>query len=182
MGGLFYLFIRVNRRRTRGGRRNFFRIPARVRPVVSRRAGAGPAGRAVHGSVHHRVPHQNHSARRPVAAARTSATRRATGSGDGRKRCCRLLFTSLPVAFICAIPATYLSVSWKFTLPLIVDKQMDFAAAMKASWKMVNKHWWLVFGLVILISTAERRGSSAPAASACCSSRSHRLRGADDCV
>jgi membrane-anchored glycerophosphoryl diester phosphodiesterase (GDPDase) len=62
-----------------------------------------------------------------------------------------LLFATLPVAFICAIPATYLSVCWKFTLPLIVDKQMDFGAAMKASWKMVNKHWWLVFGLVILI-------------------------------
>jgi uncharacterized membrane protein len=62
-----------------------------------------------------------------------------------------LVFTTLPVAFICAIPATYLSVSWKFTLPLIVDKQMDFGAAMKASWKMVNKHWWLVFGLSILI-------------------------------
>jgi uncharacterized membrane protein len=62
-----------------------------------------------------------------------------------------LLFTTLPVAFICAIPATYLSVSWKFTLPLIVDKQMDFGAAMKASWKMVNQHWWQVFGLSLLI-------------------------------
>ena len=63
-----------------------------------------------------------------------------------------VLFTTLPVALVCAIPATYLAVCWKFTLPLIVDKQMDFGAAMKASWKMVNKHWWQVFGLVILIS------------------------------
>ena len=63
-----------------------------------------------------------------------------------------ILFMPLLVALVCAIPATYLSVCWKFTLPLIVDRQMDFGAAMKASWKMVNKHWWQVFGLVILIS------------------------------
>jgi uncharacterized membrane protein len=69
-----------------------------------------------------------------------------------------LLFATLPVAFICALPATYLSVCWKFTLPLIVDRQMDFAAAMKASWKMVNRHWWLVFGLVILISLLNLAG------------------------
>jgi uncharacterized membrane protein len=63
-----------------------------------------------------------------------------------------VLFATLPVALVCAIPATYLSVCWKFTLPLIVDRRMDFGAAMKASWKMVNKHWWQIFGLVILIS------------------------------
>lgn len=61
------------------------------------------------------------------------------------------LLPALPVAIICAIPATYLSVCWKFTLPLIVDRRMDFSAAMKASWKMVNKHWWQVFGLVVLV-------------------------------
>ena len=62
-----------------------------------------------------------------------------------------ILFTTLPVALVCAVPATYLSVCWKFTLPLIVDRQMDFGAAMKLSWKKVNRHWWQVFGLVILI-------------------------------
>ncbi len=69
-----------------------------------------------------------------------------------------VLFATLPVALICALPATYLSVCWKFTLPLIVDKQMDFGAAMKASWKMVNKHWWQVFGLSILISLVNVAG------------------------
>jgi uncharacterized membrane protein len=63
-----------------------------------------------------------------------------------------ILWAVLPVALICAVPVTYLSVCWKFTLPLIVDRQMDFAAAMRVSWKMVNQHWWMVFGLVILIS------------------------------
>jgi hypothetical protein len=69
-----------------------------------------------------------------------------------------ILFTTLPVALLCALPATYLSVCWKFTLPLIVDKQMDFGAAMKLSWKKVNQHWWQVFGLVILISLVNVAG------------------------
>ena len=62
------------------------------------------------------------------------------------------LSVSLPVLLICLIPVIYLAVSWKFTLPLIIDRQMDFWSAMGASRKMVGKHWWQVFGLVILIS------------------------------
>jgi len=62
-----------------------------------------------------------------------------------------LLVTTMPVLLICAIPAIYLSTSWKFTLPLILDKNLDFWTAMKTSFKMVNKHWWQVFGLTILI-------------------------------
>jgi uncharacterized membrane protein len=45
-----------------------------------------------------------------------------------------------------------LSVSWKFTLPLIIDKELDFWTAMQTSRKQVGKHWWHVFGLTILIS------------------------------
>ena len=62
-----------------------------------------------------------------------------------------LLPFGLPVFVICLIPTIYLQVRWIFTLPLIIDKQMDFWTAMKTSWKMVGKHWWQVFGLVILI-------------------------------
>lgn len=68
------------------------------------------------------------------------------------------LLPSLWVLLICAVPATFLSVSWKFTLPLIIDKQLDFGAAMKMSWKMVNRHWWQVFGLVILIDVLNMVG------------------------
>jgi uncharacterized membrane protein len=62
-----------------------------------------------------------------------------------------VLLTSLPVLFVCMIPLMYLTVNWQFTLPLIIDKQMNFWPAMKASWKMVHKHWWYVFGLVVVI-------------------------------
>jgi len=58
--------------------------------------------------------------------------------------------SSLPVICLCLLPVTFFSVCWQFTLPLIIDKQMAFAEAMKTSWNMVMKHWWLVFGLTVL--------------------------------
>ena len=51
---------------------------------------------------------------------------------------------------ICLIPVIYLSVSWMFVLPLIVDKRMNFWPAMETSRKTVSKHWWLVFSLLIV--------------------------------
>lgn len=68
------------------------------------------------------------------------------------------LLPSLPVLLLCAIPATYLKVCWNFTIPLIIDKQLDFGAAMKASWRMVNKHWWQVFGLIVLVDLVNVAG------------------------
>ena len=62
-----------------------------------------------------------------------------------------VLLPFLGVLLVCLIPMIYLQISWSFTLPLIIDKQMDFWLAMKVSWKMVNKHWWHVLGLMILI-------------------------------
>ena len=51
---------------------------------------------------------------------------------------------------VMAVPAIYLGISWMFSLPLIIDKQMEFWPAMGASRKMVGKHWWLVLGLVVV--------------------------------
>jgi hypothetical protein len=70
-----------------------------------------------------------------------------------------ILIGTLPWLLVCAIPATYLSVCFKFMLPLIIDKQIDFVPALKASWKMVNKHWFQVFGLVLLISLLNVAGA-----------------------
>ncbi len=69
-----------------------------------------------------------------------------------------ILFMPLLVGLICALPAIYLSVSWKFTLPLIIDRQMEFWPAMQTSFKMVNRHWWQVFGLLILIDLVSLAG------------------------
>ena len=61
------------------------------------------------------------------------------------------LLILIPFFLIGLIPMIYLQTCWIFTLPLIIDKQMDFWTAMKTSWTMVNKHWWQVFGLTLLI-------------------------------
>ena len=69
-----------------------------------------------------------------------------------------LLIVTLPVLLMCLIPAVYLGTCWKFSLPLVMDKGMDFWTAMKTSFKMVNKHWWQVFGLMILIGLLNMAG------------------------
>lgn len=60
-------------------------------------------------------------------------------------------FTSLlPLVCVCMLPATFFSVTWQFTLALIIDKQLGVGAALKTGWHMVLKHWWYVFGLTVL--------------------------------
>lgn len=53
-------------------------------------------------------------------------------------------------ALVSMIPMIYLGVSWLFSLPLIIDKQMDFWRAMDTSRKVVGRHWWTVFALLIV--------------------------------
>ena len=54
---------------------------------------------------------------------------------------------------LCVLPGIYLVIGWKFTLPLIVDKKLDFWPAMECSRKVVTRHWWKLFGfgLVLLL-------------------------------
>ena len=88
------------------------------------------------------------------------------------------LVGALPVVLICLIPVTYLTVSWMFTLPLIADRGLKFWPAMRTSFKMVNRHWWQVFGLFVLTSLITVAGLLA-----CCigilSPGAHRHRGVD---
>ena len=56
------------------------------------------------------------------------------------------------LGFLCLIfPGIYLVVAWMFTLPLVIDKQLDFWPAMELSRKMVTKHWWKFLGLAIVL-------------------------------
>ena len=88
-----------------------------------------------------------------IGIVRVVAT--AHGASPDPKMIIQAFETQLPllltVFLICLIPVVYLQISWSFTLPLIIDKQMDFWPAMKTSRKMVGKHWWLVFGLFVLV-------------------------------
>ena len=62
-----------------------------------------------------------------------------------------VLIFLIPLVLLALTPAVYLQTCWAFTLPLILDKGLDFGAAMKLSRKMVRKHWWPVFGLMMLV-------------------------------
>lgn len=61
-----------------------------------------------------------------------------------------ILVVAALVVLIGLVPMIYLSVSWMFTLPLIIDKGLTFWPAMETSRKMVGKHWWTVFGFLII--------------------------------
>ena len=66
------------------------------------------------------------------------------------------------LGFIVAIiPMIYLGIGWMFSLSLIIDKQMEFWPAMSASRQMVNKHWWLVFGLMVVCGLINLAGFAA---------------------
>ena len=55
-----------------------------------------------------------------------------------------LLVLGLPVS-------VYLQTSWMFTLPLILDQGLDFWTAMGRSRRQVGRHWWLCFGLTVVV-------------------------------
>ena len=44
----------------------------------------------------------------------------------------------------------YLSIAWMFALPLILDKHIDFWPAMKLSWRVANRFFFPLFGLLLL--------------------------------
>ena len=50
----------------------------------------------------------------------------------------------------CLLPGIYLAVAWKFAVPLVVDKKMEFWPAMELSRKVVSKHWWTMLGLLLV--------------------------------
>jgi GYF domain 2 len=51
---------------------------------------------------------------------------------------------------LCLIPGIYLSVAWCFAVPLVIDKKMGFWQAMEFSRKMVTKHWFIIFGFLVV--------------------------------
>lgn len=51
---------------------------------------------------------------------------------------------------LCLLPGIYLLVAWCFCLLLVMDKGLDFWAAMETSRRVVTAHWWTLFGLAAL--------------------------------
>lgn len=55
------------------------------------------------------------------------------------------------IALVVTIPVVaWLRTNWAFTLALVIDKNLDFWTAMKTSWRQVMRHWWTVFGLMLV--------------------------------
>ena len=61
------------------------------------------------------------------------------------------LLTTLGLV-LCILPGIYLVVGYVFTLPLVIDKKMDFWPAMEVSRQVVHHHWWSIFALVIVLA------------------------------
>jgi uncharacterized membrane protein len=51
---------------------------------------------------------------------------------------------------LCILPGIYLFVAWCLALTLVIDKRLQFWDAMEVSRKVVSKHWWTFFGLILL--------------------------------
>ncbi|NOQ65497.1 MAG: hypothetical protein GQ582_13380 [Methyloprofundus sp.] len=64
---------------------------------------------------------------------------------------CIAIFTSVGFLLL-VVPGIYLSIAYLFTLPLIIDKKMDFWLAMETSRKTVTPHWFKVFFTVLAMS------------------------------
>jgi len=57
------------------------------------------------------------------------------------------------LGFICLIlPGIFLVVAWLFTLPLVIDKRLDFWPAMRVSLRTISKHWWKFLGFLIVLA------------------------------
>ena len=63
-----------------------------------------------------------------------------------------LLVTLLTmVGFVCLIlPGIYLAVSYSFAYLLVIDRKMEFWAAMEVSRRVITAQWWRMLGLLIL--------------------------------
>jgi uncharacterized membrane protein len=60
-------------------------------------------------------------------------------------------FLSLIGYALCVLPGIYLTVSWIFAIPLVMDRGMNFWEAMEFSRKVVAKHWFLMFALQLVV-------------------------------
>jgi len=67
-------------------------------------------------------------------------------------------FLTLLGVALCILPGLYLSVAWIFSIPLIIDRQMNFWEAMEFSRKVATRHWFMVFGLLIVIALVTLAG------------------------
>jgi len=59
------------------------------------------------------------------------------------------LLSGVGVCF-CLLPGVYLFVAWRFAVPLVADKRLEFWSAMELSRKVVTRVWFPMLGLLVL--------------------------------
>jgi hypothetical protein len=59
------------------------------------------------------------------------------------------------------VPGVYLAVCYTFALPLVLDKQLEFWPAMEVSRRVVHRHWWTIFGVVLVSAVIALLGAIA---------------------
>jgi serine/threonine protein kinase len=63
-----------------------------------------------------------------------------------------VMYVLTMLGLLCLIlPGIYLYVAWFFTLPLVIDKRLDFWPAMRLSRKTISKHWWKFLGFLLVL-------------------------------
>jgi capsular polysaccharide biosynthesis protein/predicted Ser/Thr protein kinase len=63
------------------------------------------------------------------------------------------------LGLLCLIlPGIYLFIAWYFTLPLVIDKRLDFWPAMRLSRKTISKHWWKFLGFILVLALVNLAG------------------------
>jgi hypothetical protein len=69
----------------------------------------------------------------------------------------------ISVGFIlCLLPGIYLTVVWfPLTGLIIMDKKLDFWPAMELARKVITRHWWHMFGLLLLCLLVNLLGTAA---------------------
>jgi hypothetical protein len=61
------------------------------------------------------------------------------------------ILTRLGLCCCLVLPGIYLFVAWTFAIPLIVDKQLRFWDALELSRRVVTRHWFQIFLLIVLV-------------------------------
>jgi hypothetical protein len=60
------------------------------------------------------------------------------------------LLAALALCCCFLLPGVYLFVAWVFSVPLVIDKRVEFWTAMELSRKMVTKVWFEIFALILI--------------------------------
>lgn|GEM_PF-469909 len=75
----------------------------------------------------------------------------ARGAGGGPLRISpEFIFALIGVGLLCMAAVAYLWTVWTHSLLLVADKGYNFWHAMRLSWRLVHKRWWMTFLFLVV--------------------------------